>query len=82
MVMKVWPEEVADHVICIVCRTPVHIENATVGDLYRDGRQAFACASHLHRSERLTWFAAWARFAIDQIEQIALTDLLPTEKPN
>jgi hypothetical protein len=74
MVMKIWPDMTPDHVICIICSSTIHIESATVGELYKDGTQAFACATHLtNRSERLRWFTAWAIFVA---KQNALTDLI------
>ena len=67
MVMKAWLSDTPLTVTCIVCHSEVHIEDTTVGELYANGLQAFACANHLSRSERLTWFNAWAKFATEQV---------------
>ncbi|HSW66100.1 MAG TPA: hypothetical protein VLI54_03105 [Bacillota bacterium] len=52
---------------CVICRLMVPLEIVTAGSLYADGRQAFACNSHIR--ERLRWTLAWLHFDADQHDQ-------------
>jgi hypothetical protein len=44
----------------------VSLQHVTAGSLYADGRQAFACSSHL--PERARWIISWAVFDYQQRE--------------
>jgi len=63
----ITPAEYPFEVECIICRLVVPLEIVTAGSLYADGRQAFACNSHMR--ERLRWTLAWLHFDADQRDQ-------------
>jgi hypothetical protein len=51
-------------VICVICRMAVEPYNVTAGSLYADGRQAFACTTHLRN--RRCWVNDWVVFETQQ----------------
>ncbi len=52
---------------CIICGNLASLSDVTAGSLYADGRQAFACDTHV--TERLRWILAWAAFDAEQQSQ-------------
>lgn len=45
---------------CVICLQKVCLSTVTVGSSYANGRQAFACNTHL--TERNRWITEWALF--------------------
>ncbi|HJQ08651.1 MAG TPA: hypothetical protein VJ836_04190 [Candidatus Saccharimonadales bacterium] len=66
MAIRTWPADTPTTVQCIVCHSTIPTIFATTGEQYANGQQAFACAKHLSRSERIAWHKAWAQFDADQ----------------
>lgn len=51
--------------MCVICLQHKPLQHVTAGSLYADGRQAFACTTHLN--DRYEWITAWAIF--DRLQQ-------------
>jgi hypothetical protein len=56
-----------DSVLCVICLQKVPLTDVTAGSLYANGRQAFACNTHLH--DRTRWITEWSLFDTRQQEQ-------------
>lgn len=54
-------------VLCVICLDHVLLHQVTAGALHTDGRQAFACSSHLF--DRRSWISSWA--LLDIVEPTA-----------
>ncbi len=63
MTMLRWPgTEPGEHVVCIVCGSVIPIQQATVGPLFHNERQACMCAAHLCVAQQPALIRAWAKF--------------------
>jgi hypothetical protein len=66
-VLVVSGDTPGDDVLCVICLQHVPLTDVTVGSLYADGHQAFACNSHLH--DRTRWITEWSIFDTKQQAQ-------------
>lgn len=57
--------------MCVICKETIPFAAATVGPLFANSQQAFACSDHVWN--RSTWLREWAKFQVRQRQTRELT---------
>ena len=74
MAITHWPDDVPAQttITCIICSKQTHVAQATAGMRGADGKQAFACATHLKERNLIL---GWTDYAISQHSQPSYKDI-------